>query len=256
MKKLSFLFVILFVVLLSHTSEAQKGYEFSDSVKYKKNIIRWNMTPFLVWSSNNINFSYERVLKPYRSFSVNAGYYVLPSLTNGRLLDSLNVTNNNSKSGFNLAADYRFYFKKLNLGMAPAGLYWGVYSAYYFYQFENSADIIDNDIVKSSVTFGGKLNIISAGVELGYQFIIKERLSIDIIFLAPSITAYSTKLTFNSDGLEINEDNEYLQKIYDAVAARIPGFENLVQNGYTKDSGFNTNVGLGVRYMLQVGYRF
>ena len=29
---------------------AQKGSEFpDDSVKYKKNVIRWNLTPFLIW---------------------------------------------------------------------------------------------------------------------------------------------------------------------------------------------------------------
>lgn len=256
MKKLSFLFAILFVVLLSYTSEAQKGYEFPDSVKYKKNIVRWNITPFILWSSNNLNFSYERVLKPYRSISVNAGYFVLPSLTNGRLLDSLDITSNNSKSGFNLAADYRFYFKKLNTGMAPGGLYWGPYVAYYYYQFENNAEIIDNNLVSTSATFGGKLNIVSAGIEIGYQFIIKERLSIDIIFLAPSISAYSTKLTLKSSGLDFNEENEYLQKIYNAVVAKVPGFEELVNDGYSKNSGFDTNIGIGLRYMVQIGYRF
>lgn len=255
MKKLTSLFVIILVVLVSFQAEAQKGYEFSDTVKYKKNVIRWNMTPFILWSTNNINFSYERVLKPYRSFSVNAGYFVLPSFTSGRLLDSLNITHNNSKSGFSLAGDYRFYFKKLNLGMAPAGLYWGVYTAYYFYQFENSADILDNDIVQSTINFGGKFNIVSAGIELGYQFIIKERLSIDIVFLAPSITAYTSKLKLKSD-MSIDEENEYLQKIYDALAAKIPGFDELAKSGYSSESGVNTNFGLGIRYMIQVGYRF
>jgi len=256
MKKLTFLLIIIFGIAVNFTAEAQKGYEFPDSVKYKKNIIRWNMTPFIVWSSNNINFSYERVLKPYRSISVNAGYWVLPTIKSGRLLDSLDITHNNSKSGFSLAADYRFYFKKLNLGMAPAGLYWGVYSAWYFYQFENTANILDKGGIQSEASFGGKLNIVSAGVELGYQFIIKERLSIDIIFLAPSISAYSTKLNLKSSGVEIDDENEYLQKIYDAMVAKMPAFAELVDNGYTHSSGFNTNVGLGVRYMVQIGYRF
>jgi hypothetical protein len=255
MKNLVLAILIVILSGINFNAKAQKGYEFPDSVKYKKNIIRWNVTPFLVWSNNNINFSYERVLKPYRSFSVNAGYFVLPSLVSGRLLDSLDINNSNSKSGFNLSADYRFYFKKLNLSTAPAGLYWGVYGSYYFYQFENSANILDNNVVQSTVVLGGKLNIISAGVELGYQFIIKERLSIDIIFLAPSISAYSTKLTLDGN-LDINKENEYLQAIYNAMVAKIPGFEELVDGGYTNYTGFNTNVGLGVRYMVQIGYRF
>lgn len=256
MNKFIYFFTIIFFFLVNFTATAQKGYEFPDTVKYKKNVIRWNITPFVLWSSNNINFSYERVLKPYRSFSVNAGYFVLPTLTSGRLLDSLEITRNISKTGFNLAADYRFYFKKLNVPMAPAGLYWGVYSSYYYYKFENRAEIIDNDLAKSSVTFGGHLNVFSVGIELGYQFMIKERFSIDIIFLAPSIAMYSTKLNFKTSGLTIDEENEYLQKIYDALKAKIPGFDQLVSDGYSYDSGFDTNIGIGVRYMIQIGYRF
>jgi hypothetical protein len=167
----------------------------------------------------------------------------------------LNITHNNSKSGFNLAADYRFYFRKLNVPMAPAGLYWGVYTSYYFYQFENDATILDNDAVQSQITFGGKLSFLFTGLELGYQFLIKERLAIDIIFLAPSIGIYTTKLNLKSD-LNINEENEYIQKIYDALAARIPGFEELVNEGYSSNSGVKTNFGPGIRYMIQIGYRF
>lgn len=255
MKKFSFQFIIL-LVFVSYSSLAQKGYDFPDSVRYKKNVIRWNITPFVLWGSNNVNFSYERVLKPYRSISVNAGYWVLPTFRSGKLLDSLDVTKSNSKSGFSLAADYRFYFKKLNAHMAPSGVYWGVYTAWYYYQFDKSANILDNGAVQSSVNLGGRLNIVSAGLELGYQFIIKERFSIDIIFLAPSISAYSTSLSLTGSGLTIDEDNEYLQEIYDALVAKLPAVAELVDGGYTKSSGFNTNVGIGVRYMIQIGYRF
>jgi hypothetical protein len=254
MKKLSYIFVIVLFVLIGHTVKAQKGFEFPDSVKYKKNVIRWNITPFILWGSNNINFSYERVLKPYRSVSVNAGYWVIPTFAKGRLLDSLNITHYNKKSGFNLAADYRFYFKKLNVAMAPAGLYWGVYGSYYHYQFENAADL-HTDGVQSQVTFGGRLNVMSVGLELGYQFIIKERLSIDLIFLAPSIAAYNTKLTLNSN-LNIDQENEYLKAIYDALAAKIPGFDQLANGGYSANSGVQTNIGVCARYLVQIGYRF
>lgn len=256
MKKITFILILFIMSTPAFHAKAQKGYEFPDTIKYKKNVIRWNITPFLLWSTNNLNFSYERVLKPYRSVSINAGYFVLPSLTNGRLLDSLNISHSKSKSGFNIAADYRFYIKKLNVGMAPAGLYWGVYGAYYYYQFESDVEFLDNDLVTATASLGGKLNIFSAGLELGYQFIIKERLSIDIIFLAPSISAYSTKLNLKSSGLDFNEQNEYLQKIYDAMAAKIPGFEQLISDGYSTDSGFDTNIGIGVRYLIQIGYRF
>jgi hypothetical protein len=92
MKKIILVLSILILSGNMNPAWAQKGYEFPDSVNYKKNVVRWNITPFILWGTSNINFSYERVLKPYRSVSVNAGYFVIPTFLSGRLLDSLNIT--------------------------------------------------------------------------------------------------------------------------------------------------------------------
>ena len=115
--------IALFIGMVT-TMHGQKEYSCPDSVDYKKNVIRWNITPFLIWDSRNINLGYERTLSPYRSFSVNAGYFVLPSLVQG-LYDSLNIERTGQKWGFSVSGDYRFYFKKRNKRMAPDGLYWG-----------------------------------------------------------------------------------------------------------------------------------
>ena len=251
-------YLILLITLLSiihFSAKAQKENEFPDSVKYKRNVIRWNLTPFLIWSTHNINFSYERVVKPQQSFSVNVGYFELPKLANGALLDSLNVAHANKTGGFNFAADYRFYFKKLNPGMAPKGLYWGPYTTLYHYGFENTLSILNNIADSSNLTLNGKLSMLAVGVELGYQFIIKERLSIDIIFMGPAFCFYQTKFNINGN-LNVNQENEYVQKIYNALSSRIPGFDELVNDGYTHNSGVKTNMGPMIRYMIQIGYRF
>ena len=129
MNKLFILVAVLFICTLS--LPAQKGYEFPDSVRYKKNVIRWNITPFLLWSSKNINIGYERVTKPYRSFSINAGYFELPQFTK-QLFDSLQIKNTSNRGGFTVSGDYRMYFKKRNRRMAPDGLYWGIYGSSLF----------------------------------------------------------------------------------------------------------------------------
>ena len=95
MKK--FVITLFVIVIASTVVSAQKGYDFPDSVDYKKNVIRWNVTPFLLWSKRNINIGYERVLKPYRSFSINAGYFELPQFTK-KLFDSLQVKNTSKRS--------------------------------------------------------------------------------------------------------------------------------------------------------------
>jgi hypothetical protein len=75
--------------------------------------------PFPVLDQKNINISYERILSPYRFFSVNAGYFELPA---AGLFDSLYLTNTSNKGG--VSGDYRFYFQKRNKHFAPDGLYW------------------------------------------------------------------------------------------------------------------------------------
>ena len=254
MKRLTVITVIFLIAGASLNVSAQKGYEFPDSVAYKKNIIRWNLTPFLLWSKLDINIGYERVLSPYRSFSVNVGYFELPQFTK-QLFDSLQIQNTTRRSGFSVSGDYRFYFKNRNRNMAPDGLYWGVFGSFHNTRFETDITVIDDPSIQGDITFGAKINIFSAGVELGYQFIIKERLSIDLVFMGPAFSAYTSKLTLDGD-LTVDEKDEYLQAIYHVLKNSIPGFEKLVQDREVKTTGTNMSVGFGLRYLVQIGYRF
>jgi hypothetical protein len=255
MKKMLPLLLLVLSFSFAHPADAQKGYSFPDSVKYKKNIIRWNLTPFVLWSKKNINLGYERVVSPYQSFSVNAGYFELPQFSKN-LLDSLEIKNSTDRKGWTIAADYRFYFKKRNKHMAPDGLYWGLYASYHHSQFNNKIILLNQDPSVNAL-FGAKVNILAAGVELGYQFIIKEKFSIDLIFMGPSVSMYNFNMSLGAEGnIEVDPDDEYLQAIYDILKSAVPGFENLIQEGEVTTSGSNVTMGFGLRYMIQIGYRF
>ena len=254
MKKFALVLILISLSGALSPLTAQEGFQFPDSVKYRKNIIRWNLTPMILWSKKNVNISYERVLKPYRSFSVNAGYFELPSLAKG-VLDSLNIQHSNKKWGFSVSGDYRFYFNKRNKRMAPDGLYWGAYGSYHHYQFQDDIVILNSPEIEGVLNFGAKINILSAGVEMGYQFIIKERLSIDLVFMGPSLSVYSAKMTLDGD-IEYDKESEYLQAIYDILSSTIPGFDQLVRDRTVNSNGSKFNVGFGLRYLIQIGYRF
>ena len=219
---------------------------------YKRNTIKWNPTPFLIWSSSNLNFSYERVLSPYRSFSVNAGYFVLPSLG---VYDSLNIKADRKKWGFSVSGDYRFYFKKRNKLFAPDGLYFGPYGSFHHTEFSNDIEVLHGDIANGNILLDAKLNIFSAGVQLGYQFVIKDRFTLDLILLGPSLSVYSGQLTLGGD-LTVDENNEYLQAIRDILLNKYPFLDELSTKGSFTESGVSTSFGFGVRYMIQIGYRF
>ncbi len=135
---ISALFLILNVPL-----RAQDEDTFPEG--YKRNLIKWNVTPFFLWSKKNINISYERILSPYRSFSINAGYFEMPSTG---LFDSLNIKSANKKGGFSISGDYRFYFKNRNKRFAPDGLFWGVYGSYHYYTFNNDIEVIEDSTSK------------------------------------------------------------------------------------------------------------
>ncbi len=245
-------FTLLLLVFLLNPVVAQ---EKSDTLPedYKRNVIKWNLTPFLLWGSENINLSYERVLEAHRSFSVNAGYFVLPAIIGS--YDSINISSTRKRSGFSVSGDYRFYFKNRNTRRAPDGLFWGPYGSFHHYSFENYFEVVNSSIGHGSLSLDGGISIIGIGVELGYQFVIKERFTIDLIFMGPSVSIYTGKLKIDGD-ISADGENEYLDAIRDILTSKYPFLDELLNNKEFSTKGAATNFGYGMRYLIQIGYRF
>ncbi len=246
-----FCFIALFVI--STTSYGQNDSVVGDSaiILSKRNVLKWNLTP-MIWNVANINLSYERVTSSHGSFSINAGYFVLPSTG---IYDSINITRANKKWGFSVSGDKRFYFKKRNRNYAPDGLYWGIFGSFHYYEFENTFEVLNSDIAEGKLKLSGNLGMISAGVELGYQFVLKNNLTIDLIFIGPAISTYQAKLGIEGS-LEVDEDSEYVKAIYDVLISKFPAAETLLNEKSIKDNGTLFSLGPGLRYMIQIGYRF
>jgi len=250
MKRFVILFAIIFSLSIPIVISAQSKESLPDD--HKRNVIKWNLTPFLLWSQKNINFSYERVIKPYQTFSVNAGYFELP--VKG-LLSGLDFLNTRKQGGFSLSGDYRFYFKKKNLNKAPDGVYLGPYASFHYYKFQNDIQIVDRSDIQGNLQTETTLGILSAGVQLGYQFVIKDRVTVDLIFLGPSFSAYRGKIVLDGD-LTIEEKGEYYETIRDIIFDRFPGLDKIVEKGKVEKNGIATTMGFGLRYMIQIGYIF
>jgi len=250
MKKLALLLAVIFTLSMPYKINAQKKDSLPND--YKQNVIKWNLTPFLLWSQRNINISYERIFKQYQSFSINAGYFELPV---SGLLSGLNFHNTSKHGGFSLSGDYRFYFKKKNLNMAPDGVYFGPYASFHYYNFQNDVQVVDRPDIQGSLQMEASLGILSAGIQLGYQFVIKDRVTVDLIFLGPSLSAYRGKISLNGD-ISIEEKDEYFEDIRDILFEKFPGLDILVDKGVVEKSGLTTSMGFGLRYMIQIGYRF
>lgn len=221
--------------------------------KYK-NTIRWNITPMAVVGPKSLVLGYERMVNPWQSFSINIGYLELAPYTNedGEVIEFFDESKD---GGFDISADYRFYFKKRNKFAAPDGLYWGPYAAYYGLWKDASVKIIDNGVVKNTANMTGDFHMISGGVQLGYQFVIKDRFTIDLILMGPSLTYYSLNATLDFE-LDVDPNDPIYKEIYDKILAESPALANFVKNKEFSAGGRLKFLSYGFRYGIQLGYRF
>jgi uncharacterized protein DUF3575 len=253
MQKILLFTLIATFLTLSSGAQNDTGSISSDTIKkhHKKNTLKWNLTP-LIWNTGNVNLSYERATSKHGSFSVNVGYFVLPS---AGLFDSLNILKSNKRWGFSVSGDKRWYFKKRNTKSAPDGLYWGLFGSVHYYDFENSFEVTDSEIAKGNLDLTGKFRMFSAGIELGYQFVLKNNITIDLIFIGPSLSTYSVNLGISGD-LQVDKDSEYVKAIYDVLVSKFPGAKTLLNEKTLNDNGSLFTFGPGLRYMIQIGYNF
>ena len=67
-----FLLFVLFVPLM--VSGQDEEANLMPLAPVHRNVIKYNPTPKMLWSSNNWTFSYERILNNKQSFTVGLGY--------------------------------------------------------------------------------------------------------------------------------------------------------------------------------------
>jgi len=217
------------------------------------NDIKLNLTAMVEFGPALV-VSYERTVFPHQSFSVQAGYVTFPQLI-GSLPDSIQVVDNTSQSGFRIGADYRFYFKNENKYEAPHGLYWGPFIDYFSFTNKRVISVTDTSFATGNLDFTGKLQILQAGINLGYQFVIKKRLSLDLCLFGPALAYYSASLKLDGD-FKLNQENEYLQALYNFLINSFPLLGELSNGQTIKTNGRADLFFAGFRYSVCAGFRF
>jgi hypothetical protein len=220
-----------------------------DTVKLRRNTIKLDITSRWLYRQAFV-LSYERVLNHRRSFAIIAGYQNLPetiSLGNG-----ITVTRDTRATGFKLGGEYRFYLAKENKYPAPRGVYLGPYVS--LNNFHNEREItVDNGGTPGTAQLNSSINVLNMGVQLGYQFVFNDRWSVDLSFLGPALAYYSARLDLT--GSNINPD-EIASDILNDLINRFPGLGDLIDTGTVKANGTMDAWSAGLRYQIQVGYRF
>jgi len=219
----------------------------------RPDIVRWNLTPFLVSGPDSWVFGYERLLKPQQSISLNVGVMSLPLPESDQgSSQRLKVTENRGWSAF---ADYRFYLGQLNRFPAPRGAYVAPYMGYFRFDTEVIIDFETSTGVEQVGVEAG-IDVANLGVQFGYQFQFYEHFTLDLVLFGPSLSFYAVDLKASGQlSEEITEDEAY-QAFVDQAIEVFPASKEFFETGTLSEGGFNTAWGPGFRYLVQVGYRF
>jgi len=223
-----------------------------DSTRYaqRKNTIKLDVTSRWLYR-NSLILSYERVTKPNQSLSITAGYQEFPRSSS--LGDGVAVKDDRKRNGLKFGAEYRFYLRKENKYRAPRGIYIGPYTT--FLSFNNERTIeVNNDGTPQQAILNTDFNIFNIGFQVGYQFVINNRWSIDLVFIGPSVSHYGYKADLSGTYTFDKEDiqNEILLDLID----RFPFLDDLVTDREADGRGRLDLWSAGYRYQLNVGYHF
>ncbi len=243
--------VICVVALFMATTlpaQAQKG----DST-WRRNTIKVDLTSYWLYR-NAVMFSYERVVKnkPNQTWAITGGLQQFPTLV-GQLVDTIAVKHENKSSGYKLGGEYRFYLKKENKYGAPHGVYLGPYASYHHYSNTRGIEVNNNGNIESG-TLENDLNILNIGFQLGYQFVLNNRWTIDLVFVGPSVSNYVYKARL--DGNFSIDPDDITNEVILALIDKYPGFKDLINEGELASQGKINTWAYGYRYQLQVGYHF
>jgi hypothetical protein len=243
LKTLKLLFILL-IILNGYNSIAQKDTNL-------KNTVRINITNPMIFGYKSIILGYERQLKNSTAISVNVGHASFGIVTY-EFLDSndLSLEPDYQDKGFNFSIDYRKYLVSQNKYAAPRGVYLGPFYTYNYFNRVNNWTM-NQESIQTDLT----IQMHTLGLELGYQFVFRDRLSVDLILIGPGISYYSIDVTFNTQ-LNSNDQNQFYDVLNDFLNQKFPGFETAIDNGEFKATGSEKTFGMGFRYMVMVGYRF
>jgi hypothetical protein len=223
-----------------------------DEKPHYKNVIKFNPTPMVLWSSKNLTFSYERIINHKQSASVMVGYLEFPALFPDTIANSLYITSR-QKSGINVALEYRFYFSRLNSRPTPSGVYIAPFTSFYGYQFKNDVDMIGS--LDSAGQVKGKFYIFNAGIELGYQFVLWKRLTLDFVLMGPAISYYGGQIDITGN-LNFEKLKEINEDLYNKLLEKYPKIGDYVINRSFKQNGKLDLFSIGFRYLFQIGFHF
>jgi hypothetical protein len=184
----------------------------------QKSVIKTSVSGLLL---GDYSLSYERQTFNNQSAQIRIGYFqpLLSPFISENTMTPSEYTFKDSKGSLQSSIEYRFY-----TGDAPLhGFYLGPYLRYYGIRANYT------DEVRSTLfNVEGSVNTLGLGVQLGYQFLINEKFSVDIGFFGAGIDKNSVKLIYTTTATNFNY-NSIVDDVSE-VFEDIPYFEKRLKN--------------------------
>lgn len=148
-----------------------------------------------------VSLTYERQINERWSAQLAGGYKFggkIPKFVG--LGNFVVISETQGLRGFSITPDVRYHFKNCDCG-DPTGLYAGLYAnatklyGELMFNYWDGTQYID-------VGGAGSLREFGVGLELGYQFVIKKRWIVDLMFMGPRTSFQRLKLELSSDFAE------------------------------------------------------
>jgi hypothetical protein len=248
---LSFLFLAF---LICGNGMAQELPDSTKKTHPYKNIIRYNISgPLLFGLTDFVILGYERTTGRHQSFSVNLGRITLPNVVSLDL-DSFNIKKNQKRGGVNFSVDYRFYLPWENKHTIPHGLYIGPFYSYNGFRGETEWTH-KKDQGNTSLSTDTKFNIHTIGFEMGYQFVLGKRLTLDVLVVGPGFGFYNLHAKV-SRHVDDETKRQLFKGIEELVTEKFPGMNFVFSDEEIETDGTMRTSTWGYRYLVHIGFRF
>jgi hypothetical protein len=251
----SFFKIFQFICLTAVAINLQTlyGQEEKPEQKNLKNSVKINVTNPMIFGTNCYMIGYERTIGDHQSFEVNIGRFSFPRIANIQTDSIQQLSKATHSKGFHISGEYRFYLSKENKYKSPHGVYIGPYASYNSYS--RDFNLTYGTVNPSSLDAKFNFTIASVGFQMGYQFIFWNRVSLDMVLFGPGVAAYKLKTSLSTT-LDPDQESELFQKINDALAQKIPGYNLVISPGDYERTGSIKTTSFGFRYVVMLGFRF
>lgn len=231
----------------------------SDSVQLKPsakqfrypNIIKLNS---FALAFSNISLIYERGIVPRVSAGIGVAYKhsgTVPRLLN--IDNSLINSEFDEITGLTITPEARYYLRACDPGKLE-GFYTGLYVRYQ--DFNSTANFEYTPVSSPIENYFSDISLteFGVGIQLGYQMIIKERFSIDFLFIGPRVSGY--KMAYEFDRPPSDQFLDDLSGALNEVIDRL-GFDYEVDiEGEGDAKASSTFSFVNARIGLSLGYTF